>query len=127
MNVKVPEGVNLNTWVQIASLFIILAGGFSAWNRVTNANDRQDAWIAKREEEIKEADAELKRMDARLDASERALDRSADRLSTVEARGSAADGILRDMQKELSLTSTNVSVIMEIIRRNEGGDDATKR
>ena len=129
---KLPEGWNLNTWVQLISLATMLFVAGVAWSKYDSRTGALEEWQARHTEEHKNRKAEIEANAAKLEAEVRAVennvqtlerfaDRIGDRVSAAEARNSQTEMLIRDLTKQVGEVSSDVKVSNEILKRLEAG------
>lgn len=129
---KLPEGWNLNTWVQLVSLATMLFVAGVAWNKYDSRTSALEEWQSRHTEDHKNRKAEVDANAAKLEAEVRAVendvatlerfaDRIGDRVSAAEARNSQTEMLIRDLTKQVGEVSSDVKVSNEILKRLEAG------
>lgn len=132
-----PLEWNLNTLLQLITLFSVLVGGVTVW--VNTSRDIQDleAWRTAHEQHHRERNAEVRSIEARYDERMKKLESDLQRLqgsvehlnfrlSANEAATASTTEAVKNVQDAMVRQGGDIQVIKEILQRLERAMGASR-
>lgn len=121
---------NLNTLIQLMTLFGMIIGGVMIWTEKTRDIDDLQNWRSSHEQYHKERLAEVKSteaanaerfrtFEARMNDGERKIDQLTYRVTVTEQSAASITNSIKDLQALVNKTAGDLQVVREILQRME--------